>query len=111
MTIETLVTKLEAAGFDVYLNEADVGTFCPYIVLINITNPNFAADNKVYTKTTSLDLRLVESEVHDWKLIQTLEDTLDKIPLTYNSTDLRDPSEHVCEMNYELTFLGGITNG
>ncbi len=110
MSIQDFVTTLTEAGFDVSLGEAPDGTVCPYIVLTDIEHPNFAADNKTFAKTTSLNLRLVESEVHDWALIQSLEELLDSIPLPYNSTDLRAPSEHVCEMNYEINFLGGNTN-
>lgn len=108
MSIESLVTALTAAKFNVFLNEAPDGTECPYVVLDQITHPNFAADNKTFGKTTSLNIRLIESEVHDWNLIKTLEDTLDSIPLVYSSEDLSLPSEHVCEMLYEITFYGGI---
>ena len=108
MSIENLITVLTTAKFNVFLNEAPDGTECPYVVLTQITHPNFAADNKTFGKTTSLELRLVESEVHDWSLIKTLEDTLDAIPLPYSSEDLSLPSEHVCETRYDLTFYGGI---
>ena len=64
MSIESLVTLLTTAKFDVYLGEAPDGAACPYIVLTDVENPNFAADNKTYTETTSLRLRLVESEVN-----------------------------------------------
>lgn len=107
MSIENLVTLLTTAKFDVYLGQAPNDTSCPYIVLSEIEHPNFAADNRTFTKTTSLRLTLVESEVHDWNLIKTLEDTLDSIPLPYSSEDNREPSEHVCETYYFLSFLGG----
>lgn len=110
MTIETLVTTLTAAKFDVHLGKAPNGTACPYIVLTDVTHPNFAADNKTYTKTTSLRLVLVESEVHDWTLIGSLEKVLDGIPLPYSVTDVQEPTEHVCESYYDITFLGGTEN-
>lgn len=111
MTIQDLVKVLSDAKFNVFLNDAPVGTECPYVVLTQISHPNFAADNKTFIRTTSLELVLVESEVHDWNLIKTLEETLDSIPLPYSSEDESIPSEHVCETVYDLTFLGGNTNG
>lgn len=111
MSIESLVTILTSAKFNVFFGEAPDGTDCPYIVITDITHPNFAADNKTFSKTTSLRLRLIESEVHDWNLIQTLEDTLDSAELAYSSTDVQVPSEHVCESYYDLRFYGGNKNG
>lgn len=111
MSIETLYTVLTTAKFDVHFGEAPIGTQCPYVVITDVTHPNFAAENKTYEKTTSLRLRLVESENHNWSLIKTLEDTLDSIPLPYNEIDVNVPSEHVCETYFDLKFLGGNTNG
>lgn len=111
MTIESLVTALEAAGFDVYLNEADAGTACPYVVLSDIRHPNFGADNRTFQKVTSLELRLVEAETHDWALIDDLEEALDEIPMFYTSEDMSVPSEHVCEIIYNINFYGGNTHG
>lgn len=111
MSIEDLITALTTAGFDAYYGEAPDGTECPYVSLASITHPNVAADNYTWVKTTTINLRLVESEVHDWTLISKLESELDKLQLPYNATDLQVPSEHVCEMNYEIRFLGGNTNG
>ena len=108
MTVENLVTLLTTAKFNVFLGKAPSGTACPYIVLRNVSHPNIAADNKVYQQVTELNLRLVESDVHDWNLIKTLEDTLDGIPLYYESEDLYTPSEDVCEMSYTIYFYGGI---
>ena len=108
MTVENLVTLLTTAKFNVFLGKAPSGTACPYIVLRNVNHPNIAADNKVYQKVTELELRLVESDVHDWNLIKTLEDLLDGIPLYYESEDLYTPSEGVCEMSYRINFYGGI---
>lgn len=111
MTIETLITELTNAGFNAFYGEAPDGTECPYASLATITHPNFAADNQTFAETTTLNLRLVESEVHNWTLISTLEELLKRLQLPYNATDLQVPSEHVCEMNYEIRFLGGNTNG
>lgn len=111
MTIETLITELTNAGFNAFYGEAPDGTECPYVSLATITHPNFAADNQTFAETTTLNLRLVESEVHNWTLISTLEELLKKLQLPYNADDLQVPSEHVCEMNYEIRFLGGNTNG
>lgn len=111
MSIETLYTALTTAKFDVHFGEAPDGTACPYVVITDVMHPNFAAENKTYAKTTSLRLRLVESENHDWTLIRSLEDTLDAIPLPYTETDVNVPSEHVCETYFDLNFLGGNTNG
>ena len=108
MTVENLITLLTAAKFNAFLGKAPAGTDCPYIVINNVSHPNIAADNKVYQTVTELDLRLVESDVHDWNLIKTLEDLLDSIPLYYESEDLYTPSEDVCEMNYSINFYGGI---
>lgn len=110
MSIESLVTLLTTAKFDVHLGRAPDGTACPYVVLTEITHPNFAADNFTFTKTTSLRITLVESEVHDWKLIGDLEAVLDSIPLPYSVTDVQEPSEHVCETYYDISFLGGTEN-
>lgn len=110
MSIEALITALSAAKFDVYTGKAPNGTLCPYVVLEDITHPNFAADNKTFSKTTSLRITLVESEVHDWSLIGDLEAVLDSIPLPYNSEDGQDTSEHVCETYYYISFLGGTKN-
>lgn len=111
MSIEDLITNLTNNGFDAFYGSAPDGTYCPYVVLTEVNHPNFAADNKTWTKTTSLSLRLVESEVHDWTLINKLEVLLDDLNLPYQATDLQYPSEHVCEMNYDIRFLGGNTNG
>lgn len=111
MTIQDLYTALKTAKFDAHYGEAPDGTKCPYIVLTDITHDNFAADNHTFAKTTELRLRLVESEVHDWTLIDTLEDLLDSLSLPYSVTDVQVPSEHVCEMYYDLAFQGGNTNG
>lgn len=110
MSIENLITLL-SADFDVHYGDAPDGTVCPYLVIKNVTHPNFAADNKTFSKTTSLELRLVESEVHDWQLIKQLEDLLDSAELTYSSSDISEESEHVCETIYTLRLLGGNTNG
>ena len=110
MTIETLKTMLENAKFDVSLGKAPKGTMCPYVVIRDIEQPNFAADNKTYIETTSLQIRLVESEVHDWALIDTLKGVLDQVPLTYSVTFIDDSSEHVCETYFDIRFLGGIKN-
>lgn len=111
MTIQTIVSALTTAKFDVSLGKAPDGTKCPYVVLKEIEQPNFAADNKTYTETTSLRIVLVESEVHDWTLISTLKSELDKLGLTYSATLADDASEHVCESYYDIRFLGGIENG
>lgn len=111
MSIESLVTLLTTAKFDVYLGEAPDGAACPYIVLADVENPNFAADNKTYTETTSLRLRLVESEVHNWTLINTLKSVLDNASLPYSTTYVDDKAERVCESYFDLRFLGGIQNG
>lgn len=108
MSIEELYTLLTEAKFDVYYGKAPNGTTCPYVVLSDITHPNFAADNATYTKTTSLRIILVESEVHDWELISSLEAVLDNIPLPYSETDVVEPTERVCETYFDITFLGGI---
>lgn len=110
MTIETLVTKL-STKFDVSMNSAPLGTKCPYLVITDVEHPNIGADDKVYVKTTECTLRLVESEVHDWDLIQTLEDTLDELEIYYSSADLWEPKEHICEMRYFISFYGGTDNG
>lgn len=110
MTIETLKTMLENAKFDVSLGKAPKGTMCPYVVIRDIEQPNFAADNKTYIETTSLQIRLVESEVHDWALIDTLKGVLDQVPLTYSVTFIDNSSEHVCETYFDIRFLGGIKN-
>ena len=110
MSIESLVSILTTAGFNTHYGKAPNGTPCPYLVLEDITHPNFAADNKTFTKTTSLRLTLVESEVHNWSLINTLESSLDSIPLPYRSEDNQDASEHVCETYFYISFLGGTTN-
>ncbi len=111
MSIETLVKALQDAKFKVYYGVAPDGTSCPYVVLINVYQPNFGADNKTFTETTSLDIRLVESEVHDWTLISTLKGILDGLSLPYNTEDLYEPSEHICETNINIRFLGGMQNG
>ena len=111
MTIQTLIKTLTDAHFDVHSGVAPDGTVCPYLVLKDIEQPNFAADNRTYTETTSLRLVLVESEVHDYGLIQDLKDVLDSIPLPYSVEYNDDTSEHVCETYFYLRFLGGNTNG
>lgn len=110
MTISSLKTLLEDNKFDVHLNDAPAGTVCPYIVMKDVENPNFAADNKTYTETTSLRLNLVESEVHDWSLHSTLKSILNENDLPYSVTYVDDTSEHVCETYFDIRFLGGIIN-
>lgn len=110
MTISSLKTLLEVKKFDVHLNVAPVGTVCPYIVMRDVENPNFAADNKTYTETTSLRLNLVESEVHNWSLHSTLKSILNENDLPYSVTYVDDTSEHVCETYFDIRFLGGIIN-
>ena len=110
MTIQTLVSLLKEAKFDVHLESAPDGTICPYVVLEDPTQPNFAADNETYTEITSLRLTLVESEVHDWTLINTLKGVLNSIPLPYSAEYIKDNTEHVCEVRFVISFLGGIEN-
>lgn len=110
MSISELKALLEDNKFDVHLNEAPAGTACPYIVMRDVENPNFAADNKTYTETTSLRLNLVESEVHNWSLHSTLKSILDENSLPYSVTYVDDTSEHVCETYFDIRFLGGIIN-
>ncbi len=110
MSIENIYTLLTTAKFNVFSGEADDGTPCPYVVLTNINNPNFAADNKTFTETTSLRIRLVESEVHNWELIDSLKKVLDDASLPYSVEYVDDSSEHVCETYFDIRFLGGITN-
>lgn len=110
MTVSELISLLTTAKFDVYLNKAPDGTACPYVVLEDLTHPNFAADNSTFTKTTSLKITLVESEVHNWTLISSLEAVLDSIPLPYNSDSSEDTGENACESYYYISFLGGIKN-
>lgn len=110
MSIESLKTLLETAKFNVFLDKAPDGTACPYVVMEDVTHPNFAADNSTFTKTTSLKITLVESEVHDWSLIATLEGVLDSIPLPYSSDYAQDTDEDACEAYYYISFLGGTEN-
>jgi len=110
MTISSLKTILENNGFDVHLGIAPDGTACPYIVFRDVTNPNFAADNKTYAETTSLRLNLVESEVRNWSLHATLKGILDANSLPYSVTLVDDSDEHVTETYFDITFLGGILN-
>ena len=110
MSIETLKTLLETAKFNVFLNKAPDGTACPYVVMEDVTHPNFAADNSTFSKTTSLKVTLVESEVHDWTLIAALEGVFDSIPLPYNSDESQDTEESACESYYYISFLGGTEN-
>lgn len=110
MTIESLVKTLTDAGFDTYLGSAPDGTRCPYVVLEDIEHENFGADNRVYQKTTELTIRLVESERHNFSLIDTMEDTLDSVGLFYSSEDVTDSHEHVCETHYQISFYGGNKN-
>lgn len=107
MSIESLYKLLTNAKFDVHYGKAPNGTKCPYVVMSDIEHPNFAADNATYTKTTSLRLVLVESESHDWSLINALEAALDSIPLPYSETDVVEPTERVCETYFDISFLGG----
>ena len=109
MTISQLGSLLSAAGFNVTFGSAPNGTETPYVVLTDITNPNFAADNKTYAETTSLRVKLIESEAHDWTLISALKAVLDGASLRYSVTYLESDSEHVCESYYDIRFLGGIS--
>lgn len=111
MSIESLITLLTTEKFDAYLGKAPDGAACPYMVLTDVGNPNFAADNKTFTETTSLRIRLVESEVHNWTLIDTLKSVLNNASLPYSVTFVDDNSEHVCETYFDIRFLGGIQNG
>lgn len=110
MSIEELKSQLETNGFNVHLGVAPDGTACPYIVFRDVTNPNFAADNKTYSETTSLRLNLVESEVRNWSLHATLKGILDENSLPYSVTYVDDSNEHVTETYFDITFLGGILN-
>lgn len=110
MSIEELKSQLEENGFNVNLGVAPDGTTCPYIVIRDVTNPNFAADNKTFTETTSLRIKLIESEVHNWELIDLLKKALDNASLPYSVEYVDDSSEHVCETYFDIRFLGGITN-
>ena len=110
MSISELKALLEIEKFDVHLGVAPDGTACPYIVFRDLTNPNFAADNKTYSETTSLRLNLVESEVRNWSLHATLKGILDNNSLPYSVTYVDDSDEHVTETYFDITFLGGILN-
>ena len=111
MSLESLVAALTGAGFNVNLHSAPVGTVCPYLVIQDLDHPNYFADNKTFGKTTGLTLRLVESEVHDWDLLDTLEQTLNGLELPFYSEISSIPSEHVCESFYYINFYGGNKNG
>ena len=108
MSISDLATLLTTAKFDVHFGKAPDGTSCPYLVFTDIEEPNFAADNTVYKETTSLRIRLVESEVHDWTLIAGLKAVLNNASLPYSVTFVEDSSEHVCETYFDIRFIGGI---
>lgn len=110
MSIESLMTLLTTAKFNAHMHKAPDGTPCPYIVMEEIEQPNFAADNKTYKETTSLRLRLVESEVHNWTLIDTLKTTLNNASLPFSMTLVDDEKEGVCESYFDIRFLGGIKN-
>lgn len=110
MSISELATLLTTAKFDVHFGKAPDGTKCPYCVFTDIEEPNFAADNSVYQETTSLRIRLVESEVHDWTLIASLKSILNGASLPYSVTYADDSSEHVCETYFDIRFIGGISN-
>lgn len=110
MSISELKALLEIDKFDVHLGVAPDGTACPYIVFRDVNNPNFAADNKTYTETTSLRINLVESEVRNWSLHATLKGILDENSLPYSVTYVDDSDEHVTETYFDITFLGGILN-
>ena len=110
MSIESLVTLLTTAKFNVHMHKAPDGTACPYIVIEEIEQPNFAADNKTYKETTSLRLQLVESEVHNWTLIDTLKSTLNNASLPFSVAFVDDEQEGVCETYFDIRFLGGIKN-
>ena len=71
MTIQTLIKTLTDAHFDVHSGVAPDGTACPYLVLDDIEQPNFAADNRTYTETTSLRLVLDETVVMDFTFDQS----------------------------------------
>lgn len=110
MSIETLISILRAADFNVFLHEAPDGTACPYLVIDRIEHENFGADNQVYAKTTELLLRLVEANRHDYELIASLENLLDENKLFYSEDDASLPSEHVTETHFEISFFGGNKN-
>ena len=110
MSIERLVTLLTTAKFNTFFGKAPEGTKCPYIVLTDISNPNFAADNTVFKETTSLRIKLVESEVHDWSLHAVLKSVLDGASLPYSVDFGEDSKESACESYYDIRFIGGITN-
>ena len=111
MTIESLVKALTDAKFDVSFGSAPDGTACPYVVLRDVEQPNFAADNKTFTETTSIRIVLVESGIHSWSLIATLKGVLDTALLPYSVTFVDDPEERVCETYFDIRFLGGTENG
>jgi len=108
MSIEKIMTLLTTAKFDAHFGRAPDGTQCPYIVLTEIEQPNFAADNKVFQETTSLRLRLVEAEVHNWTLIDSLKSVLDNAMLPYSVTYVDDEKEHICETYFDIRYIGGI---
>lgn len=110
MTVTSLMALLTEAKFNAFFGKAPDGTACPYIVLTDTSNPNFAADNTVYKETTSLRIKLVESEVHDWNLHATLKSVLDGASLPYSVDFGEDSEESACESYYDIRFIGGITN-
>lgn len=110
MSIETLISILTEADFNVFQHEAPDGTACPYLVIDRIEHPNFGADNRVYAKTTELLLRLVEANYHDYDLIASLENLLDENNLFYSEDDASDAKEHVVETHFEISFFGGNKN-
>lgn len=110
MTVTSLMALLTEAKFNAFFGKAPDGTACPYIVFTDTSNPNFAADNKVYCETTSLRIKLVESEVNDWSLHSTLKSVLDGASLPYSVDFADDSDEHVCETYFDIRFIGGISN-
>lgn len=107
MSIESIISILKTAGFSAFYEYAPDDTPLPFVVLRDVTHPNFFADNVTLVPTTTLELVYVEAEAHNWANITTLETTLTNAGLAFSSEDIRISDENIVEMVYTITFVGG----
>lgn len=105
MTLAELKTALESTGLPVAYRSWAVGHVpaMPYIVYLFAHSDNFAADNKVYSQSLSIDIELY-SETKDLTSETLIEQTLDGVPVYWEKEETYIDSEDCYEVVYTVTI-------
>lgn len=103
MTQEDFVNKAEETGFPVFYGFAPAGTRVPFIVITFDSNNSFA-DNYVFAKGYSFNLRLY-SKTKDLSAEQTIEEMFESNCITWERTESINTSERIFIQDYLGEFI------